>query len=65
MENTVSEDEYDTPSDKYYINEVTLTGQNLTKKCCQPLEILTEFERGLDLLLLKIWSLQVKGLQSY
>ena len=30
----VSEDEYDTPSNKHYWNGVTLTGQNLTKKYC-------------------------------
>ena len=36
MENTVSEDEYDTPgpSDKYDENEVTLTGQNPPLKFC-------------------------------
>ena len=39
--NTVSKDEYDTPINKHCVNEVSLTGQNLTKKCCYPLEILT------------------------
>ena len=34
-------------------NEVTLTGQNPPLKCCQPLEILTHFERGLDLSILE------------
>ena len=34
---------------KPYENEVTLTGQNPPLKCCQPLELLTQFERGLDL----------------
>ena len=29
---------------KHYQNEVTLTGQNPTLKCYQPLEILTYFE---------------------
>ena len=54
---TVSEDEYDTPSNKHYWNGVNLTEQNQTKQCCYPLEILTKFEKGLDLLMLKIWGL--------
>ena len=35
---TVSEDEYDTPSNKHYVNEVALTGQNPPLECCCPLE---------------------------
>ena len=31
---TVSEDEYDTPSNKHCVNEVTLTGQNPPLRCC-------------------------------
>ena len=50
--------------DKPYVNEVTLTEQNLPLKCCQPLEILPHFTKGLNLLLLNIWGLNVKGLQS-
>ena len=42
---------------KPYENEVTLTRQNLCLKCCQPLEILTHFITGLDLLMIEIWSL--------
>ena len=34
---------------KPYVNEVILRGQNLTLKCCQPLEVLTRFKMGLDL----------------
>ena len=34
---------------KPYENQVTLTGQNPPLKCCQPLEILTQFLKGLDL----------------
>ena len=50
---------------KPYVNEVYLTWQNPSLKFCWPLEIFTQFERGLDLSMLKIWSLYVKGLQSY
>ena len=32
---------------KPYENEVTLTGQNPPLKCCQPLELLTYFEKGI------------------
>ena len=39
---------------KHYQNEVILTGQNPPLKYCQPLEILTQFEKVLDLLVLKI-----------
>ena len=39
---------------KPYENEVTLRGHNIPLKCCQPLEILTQFLKGLDLLMLKI-----------
>ena len=46
-------------------NEVTLTGQNLPLECCYPLKILTQFLKRLDLLMLKIRALVVKGLQSY
>ena len=42
---------------KHYENEVTLTQQNPPLKCCQPLQLLTHFERGLDLLILKIKDL--------
>ena len=49
---------------KHYQNEVTLTGQNPPLKCCQPLEILTHFITGLDLSMIEIWGLWVKGLQS-
>ena len=49
----------------YVVNEVTLTGQKPSLKFCQPLELFTQFEKGLDLLMLKIWGLQIKGLQSY
>ena len=34
---------------KPYENEVSLTGQNPPLKCCQPLEILIHFKKGLDL----------------
>ena len=34
---------------KPYVNEVTLTGQNPPLKCCQPLELLTQLNRGIDL----------------
>ena len=40
---TVSEDEYDTPSNKHHVNEVTLIGQILSLKCCYPHEILAKF----------------------
>ena len=50
---------------KPYVNEITLTGQNPSLKHCLALEILTQFFKGLDFLMLKIWNLQVKGLQSY
>ena len=50
---------------KPYVNEVYLTWQNPSLKFCWPLEIFTQFERGLDLSMLKIWSLYVKGLQSF
>ena len=49
----------------YVVNEVTLRGQNPSLKFCQPLELLTQFIKDLDLSMLKIWGLQVKGLQSY
>ena len=45
-------------------NEVTLTGQSQPLKYCQLLEILTHFITGLDLSMIEIWGLQVKGLQS-
>ena len=50
---------------KPYENEVTLTWQNPPLKCCQSLEILSSSEMGIDLLMLKIWGLQVNWLQSY
>ena len=40
-----------------YVNEVNLTGQNLPLNFCYPLEILTQFQKDLDLSLLKIWRL--------
>ena len=42
---------------KLYKDKVTLTGQNPPLKCCQPLEILTHFMMGLDLLMIEIWGL--------
>ena len=45
---------------KNYQNEITLTGQNPPLKCCQPLEILTQFTTGLNLSMLEIWGLQFK-----
>ena len=41
----------------YVVNEVTLTGQKPSLKFCLPFEIFTQFEKGLDLLMLKIWGL--------
>ena len=34
---------------KHYQNEVTLIGQSLPLKCCQPLEILTHFIMEVEL----------------
>ena len=48
----------------HYQNVVTLTGQSPPLKCYQPFEILTQFITGLDLLMIEIWGLWVKGLQS-
>ena len=42
---------------KPYVNEVTLTGQNPLLKYCQPLELLTQLEKDIDLSMLKIWGL--------
>ena len=42
---------------KYYCNEVILTGKNLPLKFYYPLELSTQFLRGLELLMLKIWGL--------
>ena len=42
---------------KPYVNEVTLSMQNPVLKCCQSLELLTHFLKGLDLSMLKIWVL--------
>ena len=50
---------------KPYEKEVTLRRQNPPLKCCQPLQLFTQLYTELDLLLLKIWGLLVKGLQSY
>ena len=50
---------------KPYENKVNLTWHNPPLKCCQSLEISTQLKRGLDLLMIKILDLQVKGLQSY
>ena len=41
-----------------------MTGQRLPLKYCQPLEILTNFIKGLDLSILEILGLLIKGLQS-
>ena len=41
----------------YVVNEVYLTGQKPSLKFCYPHEILTQFVKGLDLLMLKIWGL--------
>ena len=49
----------------YVVNKVTLRGQNPFLKFCYALEIYSQLKTSLDLLLLKIWGLQVKGLQSY
>ena len=51
--------------DKPYVNEITLRGQKPPLQCCQRLDFKCAFLKGLDLLLLKVWSLQVNGLQSY
>ena len=42
-----------------------MTGQNPPLKYSWPLELLTQFEKYLDLSMLKIWGLYLKGLQSY
>ena len=42
---------------KPYENDVTLRGQNIPLKCCQPLDFLYTSLKGLDLLMLQIWSL--------
>ena len=47
---------------KPYVNVVTLRGQNQPLKCCQPFQLLTPFEMGLDLCILIIWGLYVYGL---
>ena len=39
---------------KPYVNEVTLTGQNVPLKCCWPFELLTQFWKDLDISILKI-----------
>ena len=41
----------------YVVNEVNLTGQKPSLKFYQHLELLTQFKKGLDLLMLKIWGL--------
>ena len=50
---------------KPYENEVTLTGQNTPLKCCQHLEIQYTVRKRVDVLILKVLGLFVKGLQSY
>ena len=40
-----------------YENEVTLTGQNPPLKCCQPPELFTKLNRGLNISMLKISKL--------
>ena len=42
---------------KHYQSEVPLEGQSPPLKCYQPLEILTNFITGLDLLMIEIWDL--------
>ena len=42
---------------KPYVNEVTLTGQNPPLTYCQPLELLTQLGKDIDLSMLKIWGL--------
>ena len=49
----------------YVVNEVTLTGQNPSLEFCQPPELWAQLKKSLDLSILKIWDLWVKGLQSY
>ena len=41
----------------YVVNKVTLTGQKPSLKYYQPLEVLTHFERGLNLLIQEVWGL--------
>ena len=48
-----------------YGNEVTLRRQKPPLKCCQLLDFQSTFLKGLDILMIKIWGLQIKGLQSY
>ena len=48
-----------------YVIEVNLTKQNPLLKYCQHLETYHTLKKGLDLLVLKILGLQVKGSQSY
>ena len=42
---------------KPYVNKVFLTGQNSPLKYCQPLELLTQLGKDIDLSMLKIWNL--------
>ena len=49
---------------KPYENEVTLRGQKSPLKCCQYFGFQCPFFKGLDISMLKIWGLWVKGLQS-
>ena len=60
----LSKSDYKRLLHKPYVNEVALTGQNPLLNRCQPPELLTQFKGGLDLLMLKIVGLKVKGLQS-
>ena len=52
-------------SSKPYVNGITLREQKPPLKCRQPLDFWCAFLKSLDVLMLKIWGLQVNGLQSY
>ena len=47
---------------KPYVNEVNLSRQYPSLKCCQLLKLFTQYLRDLDLSMLKMWGLQIKGL---
>ena len=50
---------------KSFVNGATLREQNPPLKCCQPFVYQYTLSKGLDLSMLKIWGLQIKGLQSF
>ena len=50
---------------KPHVNEVYLTGQTLTKNRSKPLDFLYTFLKGLDLSILYIKGMYIKGLHSY